>query len=157
MISKITLIFGALFLVIGFSSSAVFSQTDPLQLAPAISSLKGVSIGMTKTEVKEILGKPKVSDATSMNYRFTKTETAQIGFDEKGKLRTIAVIYSDGDETAPSFSDIFGPDVPLVEGKNGSIYKLIRYRKVGYYVAYSRTIISKKPMVAITMRKLAVQ
>ncbi|MEO6051602.1 MAG: hypothetical protein ABIP78_09770 [Pyrinomonadaceae bacterium] len=153
--SKTALISGALFLVIGFSSSAVFSQTDPLPMAPAISSLKGVSVGMTKDEVKEALGKPKMSDKTSMNYTFSKTETAQIRFDEKGKARTIAVIYTNGDETAPSFSDIFGPDVPLVKGKNGSEYKLIRYRDVGYYVAYSRTIVSKKAMTVITMRKLA--
>lgn len=153
--SKTAWILGALFLVIGFSCSAVFSQTDSPQLVPAVSSLKGVSVGMTKDEVKEVLGKPKMSDKTSMNYTFSKTETAQIGFDEKGKVRTIAVIYTNGDETAPSFSDIFGPDVPLVEGKNGSEYKLIRYNKAGYYVAYSKTIVSKKPMVIVTMRKIS--
>jgi len=153
--SKTVLILGALFLVIGFSGPTVFSQTDPLQIAPAISDLKGVSVGMTKDEVKEVLGKPKMSDKTSMNYTFSKTETAQIGFNEQGKARTIAVIYTDGDETAPSFLDIFGPDVPLVEGKNGGVYKLIRYRNAGFYVAYSRTMVSKKPMTVITMRKLA--
>ncbi len=149
-------------MVIGLSSSAVIAQTDPskmapLQMAPAISSLKGVSVGMTKAEVKEVLGKPKMSDKTSMNYTFSKTETAQIGFNEKGKARTIAVIYTNGDETAPSFSDIFGLDVPLVEGKNGGVYKLIRYHNAGYYVAYSRTMVSKKAMTVITMRKIIVR
>ncbi len=156
-VSKIVFILGTLFLMIGISRAIVFSQTDPSQLAPAVSSLKGVSVGMTKNEVKEVLGKPKMSDKTSMNYTFSKTETAQIGFNEKEKVRTIAVIYTNGDETAPSFSDIFGPDVPRVEGKNGSIYKLIRYHSAGYYVAYSRTMVSKKPMTVITMRKLIVR
>ncbi|MEO7672632.1 MAG: outer membrane protein assembly factor BamE, partial [Pyrinomonadaceae bacterium] len=133
-------IMGSLFMLIGFSGSIVFSQTETLQMAPAISDLKGVSVGMTKAEVKEVLGKPKMSDKTSMNYTFSKTETAQIGFDGKGKARTIAVIYTNGDGTAPSFSDIFGPDVPLVEGKNGGVYKLIRYPSAGFYIAYSRTM-----------------
>ena len=125
--SKTALILGALFLVIGSSSFEVFAQTEPSQLAPAISSLKGVSVGMTKAEVKDVLGKPKMSDKTSMNYTFSKTETAQIGFNEKEKVRTIAVIYQKGDETDPSFSDIFSHDVPLVEGINGGVVKLIRY------------------------------
>ncbi len=155
--SKTVFILGALFLMIGFSRSIVFSQTNPSQLAPAVASLKGVSVGMTKDEVKGVLGKPKMSDKTSMNYTFSKTETAQIGFNEKGKARTIALIYTKGDKTAPSFSDIFGPDVPLVEGKNGGVYKLIRYHNAGYYVAYSRTMVSKKVMTVITMRKIIVR
>ncbi|CAN5378929.1 hypothetical protein BH10ACI3_BH10ACI3_16880 [soil metagenome] len=155
--SKTVCILGALFLVIGFSSSSVFAQTEPSQMAPAISSLKGVSPGMTKGEVEEVLGKPKMSDKASMNYTFSKTATAQIGFNEQGKARTIAVIYTDGDETAPSFSDIFGPDVPFVEGKNGGVYKLIRYPSAGFYIAYSKTMVSNKAMVVITMRKIAVK
>ena len=128
------------------------SQDSP---APAITDLKGVSVGMTRAEVREVLGKPQVSGKASMNYKFSKTSTAQIGFDPAGKVRTIALIYMNGDATAPSFADVFGPDVPMVEKEDGSVYNLLRYKTAGYYVAYSKTMVSKKPMVVITMRKLA--
>lgn len=109
---------------------------------------------MTSDEVKDKLGKPDSGDETGMYYLFSENESAQIGLDARGKVRTVALSYSNGDADVPKFEDIFGPDVKVVTKKDGGIYKLIRYRAAGYWVAYSRIMSNKKPLTTITMRKL---
>ncbi len=124
---------------------------------PLVTDLNGIKIGMTKDEVREKLGRPSSSDDTGMVFNLSKIETAQIGLNPKGNVRTIALIFTDEDANAPKFSDIFGPDVPMETKENGSVYKLVRYRSAGFWIAYSRTMIDKKPMTTITMRKLESQ
>lgn len=136
------------------------AQGNPPAATPAgpfVSELKGIKIGMTKAEVREKLGKPTTSDKTGLVYKLSKIETAQIGLNPKGNVRTVALIYSDEDANTPKFSDIFGPDVPMDTKKNGSVYKLVRYPTAGFWIAYSRSMIDKKPMTTITMRKLETQ
>ena len=143
-----------------FAVGAVLGQvgsTAKKNAGPLITDLKGVKIGMTKDEVKEKLGKPSTGDKTGLVYTISKIETAQIGLDSKGNVRTVALIYSDEDANAPKFADIFGPDVPMETKKNGSVYKLVRYPSAGFWIAYSRSIVDKKPLTTITMRKITTQ
>jgi hypothetical protein len=142
------------------ASASAFAQGNPPAATPSgplASDLKGITIGMPKAEVREKLGKPSSSDKTSMVYKISKIETFQIGLNSKGNVRTVALIYTDEDADAPKFSDIFGPDVPMETKKNGSVYKLVRYPSAGFWIAYSRSIIDKKPLTTITMRKLEAQ
>jgi len=160
-----------LFICLGFSATAAFGQegdktampdptpasiamSTPTPVMPVITSLKGVTVGMSKDEVKDLLGKPKSSDKTSMLYSFSKTETAQIGLDTKSKVRTIALLFMDGDPKAMSFADVFGPDAKAYPKKNGSIYKMVRYPAAGYWVSYSLTNPTKNAMTVVTMRKM---
>jgi hypothetical protein len=125
-------------------------------LQPAIHDLRGASIDMTLEEVKEKLGKPKITDKTGLFYEFSKGETAQIGIDEKKKVRTIALIFASDSSNIPSYAEVFGPDVPLVPKQDGSIYKMVRYPKSGYWIAYSRSA-GKQPITIITMRRIIKQ
>lgn len=135
-------------------AAAVFGQTPtPTPVEPFVTELRGVSIGMTRDEVKDKLGKPKVSDKAGMYFELAKNESAQIGIDAKGLVRTVALIYANGDSDAPKFEDIFGPDVAMVKKKDGSVYKLVRYRSAGFWIAYSRSA-GKKAMTTVTMRRI---
>ncbi len=145
--------------IVVIATMAAFAQDGQTakQSGPVITDLKGIKIGMTKDEVREKLGKPSTSDKSSMVYTLSKIETAQIGLNSKGNVRTIALIYTHEDANTPKFSDDFGPDVPMETKKNGSVYKLVRYPSAGFWIAYSRSIIDKKPLTTITMRKLETQ
>lgn len=145
--------------IVVIASMAAFAQDGQTakQSGPVITDLKGIKIGMTKDEVREKLGKPSTADKSSMVYTLSKIETAQIGLNSKGNVRTIALIFTNEDANTPKFSDVFGPDVPMETKKNGSVYKLVRYPSAGFWIAYSRSIIDKKPLTTITMRKLETQ
>lgn len=120
---------------------------------PFVNQLKGISIGMTPDEVVEKLGKPKASDDAGMLFSLAKNEMAQIGIGPKGKVRAIALIYEDGDENAPSIKDVFGQGVDAVENEDGSIYKMIRYEKEGFWMAFSRSG-DKKPLTTVMLRQI---
>lgn len=145
--------------IVVIASMAAFAQDGQTakQSGPVITDLKGIKFGMTKDEVREKLGKPSTADKSSMVYTLSKIETAQIGLNSKGNVRTIALIFTNEDANTPKFSDVFGPDVPMETKKNGSVYKLVRYPSAGFWIAYSRSIIDKKPLTTITMRKLETQ
>ena len=77
-----------------------------------------------------------------------------LGLDTKSKVRTIALLFMDGDPKAMSFADVFGPDAKAYPKKNGSIYKMVRYPAAGYWVSYSLTNPTKNAMTVVTMRKM---
>jgi hypothetical protein len=129
-------------------------RPTPTPLTPFISSLRGVKINMTKDEVRDILGKPDVSDKAGLFYQFSKTRSAQIGLDSKGVVRTIAFLYMDGDKEAMSYSEVFGPDAVPVPKKNGTIYKMVRYPNDHFWITYSMTNPGLKSITVVTMRRI---
>ena len=121
-------------------------------LQPVLTEYKGIKIGMTAQEVRDKFDKkPKIDDKDGFYYVFSDEEAAQIRLDKNKRVRLIAVTYSGGD--APKYEDVFGTDVPLKEGENGKIYKMMRYPQAGYWVAYSRTA-GDKPVITVTMQKM---
>ncbi|CAN5538912.1 hypothetical protein BH10ACI3_BH10ACI3_02180 [soil metagenome] len=129
-----------------FLSIVTFGQDSNSTLSPAsgrmtpfVTDLKGISIGMSSDEVLEKLGKPKVKDDAGMLFSLGKKEAVQIGIGTKGLVRTIALIYEDGNRNAPVFEDIFGSTVEKNENEDGSVYKMIRYDDDGFWLAYSQT------------------
>lgn len=132
-------------------------ETAPVQTAavpaPAITSLGGVSLGMSADEARAKLGKADASDKAGMLFTPSGTQSVQIGLDDTGTVRTIAYIYSDGDSAAPSFEDVFGPNVPKPE-PGAQLYKMVTYPDAGFWLSYSRSEVGGKPMTVITMRRL---
>lgn len=120
---------------------------------PVYTNYKGVTIGMTKNEARDILGKPKSKDKLQDYYAFTDKESAQIFYDKKGLVKAVSVLYIN-DENAPSPVEVLGQEV--VAKANGSMYKMIRYRQAGYWIAYNRTA-GDKPIITITMQKMQVR
>lgn len=154
------LILGSAFAVFGQETTATTTVPAPQVksaaevLQPAVTELRGVSLGMTKDEVKAKLGKPLSEDDKGFFYTFSNTESAQIGLNADGKVRTIALIYSKGDSDAPKFEDIFGPNVQVAAADNGRIYKMIRYPSAGFWVAYSKIGEDKDALTTVTMKKI---
>ena len=67
------------------------------------------------------------------------------------KVVAISIDFMGGLNDAPSPKQVLGADI---EAKpDGSIYKLVRYPKAGYWVSYNRTA-GDSPLVSITMQKI---
>lgn len=132
-------------------------QTKPEQVKPAPAPLlrdyKGIIIGMTEDEVKDKLGKPKLSDNTGFFYIFSDEEQAQISFDAEKKVSMIAVFYAPDNENIPKYADVFGQESVAPTKDDGSIYNLVNYPQAGYWVAYSR-LAGDKALVTVTMQKV---
>ena len=133
-------------------TSVSAQKTDNKNL-PVWQSYKGVTIGMTDSQVREKLGSPKSEDDTGFFYMPSETETVQVLLDPAKKVRTISVVYSADHTKSPTFAEVFGKTAEAQPKPDGSIYKLVRFEDAGYWVSYSRTA-GDKAMVIVMIQKL---
>lgn len=128
-------------------------SVKPTTLTPVFKNYRDIAIGMTADEVKDKLGKAEIADKTRFYYKFSGGESAQIMLDANKKVRAISIMYSEKDENAPKFEDVFGKETTIEAGANGKIYKMVNYPEAGYWVAYSKSG-GDNQMVIVTMQKM---
>ncbi len=124
---------------------------DEPENRPAFSDFKGVRIGMTADEARKKLGSPRDKSAEQDLYIYNDTQMVQVFYDKAGAVLAISIDYMTGANGIPSSRDVLGTDT---EAKpDGSMYKMMRYPKAGYWVSYSRTA-GNEPTIAVTMQKI---
>jgi hypothetical protein len=119
--------------------------------APVYAGYKGVQIGMIADEARKKLGTPREKADDKDYFVFSDNESVQIYYDAAHAVTTISVNYIGNMSAVPKPKDVFGIDA---EAKpDGSISKMVRYTKAGYWVSYNRTA-GEDPIVMITMQKI---
>jgi hypothetical protein len=119
--------------------------------APAFQGFKGVRIGMAADEARQKLGKPTDQGDAQDFYLVSDKESVQVMYDSGKKVSALALIYMSAGANAPTAKAVLGTDI---EAKpDGSLYKMVRYPKAGYWVSYSRTA-GDSPIVSVTMQKI---
>lgn len=122
-----------------------------ITVAPVYRDFMGVTLGMSTDEVRAKLGKLKDKDERQDFFVFSDSKSAQILYDDQGKVTVISVDYVGKDGNAPSPEAVLGEAVQAKQ--DGSIYQLKRYPEAGYWVAYSRTA-GDHSIVTVTMQKM---
>jgi hypothetical protein len=117
---------------------------------PPFHEYKGVHIGMTLDEARKKLGNPSDKSDKQDSYVFNDNESCQVYYDETKKVYAVAITYLGGN-SIPVPKNILGIDAEVKQ--DGSLNKLVRFPKVGYWVAYTRTA-GDAPMTIITMQKI---
>ncbi|HEV7906080.1 MAG TPA: hypothetical protein VGO96_19725 [Pyrinomonadaceae bacterium] len=132
--------------------AAPAAKADPADdAAPASQEFKGVRIGMTADEARKRLGSPTDKGDAQDFYLVSEKESVQVMYDKEKKVSAIALIYMNAGTNAPDAKTVLGTDI---EAKpDGSLYRLVRYPKAGYWVSYSRTA-GDSPIVSVTMQKI---
>ena len=111
---------------------------------------RGVKIGMATDDARKKLGSPREKSPEQDFYVFNDTEAVQICY-EKGAVSAIAIDYMTGSHSVPSPKEVLGSDADAKA--DGSIHKVVRYPKAGYWISYSRTA-GAEPTITITMQKI---
>lgn len=133
----------------------LMSAASPKTVAqPAMTEIRGITLGITADEVKRLLGKPKVDDKDGFYYVLSDHESMQIRLDSDGKVNTASIIYTGADAKTPEADAVFGASADITPGTDGRIYELVRYPEAGFWVSYSRIMLENGPMTTITMQKL---
>ena len=124
---------------------------DEPESKPAFSDFRGVHIGMTADEARKKLGNPRVKDADQDLYVFNETQAVQVFYDKGATVVAISIDFYDGASSIPSARDVLGTEADA--RTDGSLYKMMRYPKAGYWVSYSRTA-GKASTTTITIQKI---
>ena len=112
---------------------------------------RGVQLGMTADEVRKKLGTPKDKGDEQDFFIFNESETAQIVYDQTHKVVTISADFMTVGADVPTAKKVFGSDV---EAKaDGSIYKMVRFTKAGYWLSFNRTG-GTSPLTTVTLQKI---
>jgi len=123
----------------------------PITAAPVYQEFMGIALGMDADEVRSKLRHLKEKGERQDFFVFSESQSAQIVYDDQGKVIVISVDYVGNDGKAPSPESVLAEAVHAKQ--DGSIYQLKRYPEAGYWVAYSRTA-GDNPIVTVTMQKM---
>jgi len=106
---------------------------------------------MSADEARKKLGNPRDKSADQDFYIFNDTQTLQVFYDKAGAVTAISIDFMSGASSVPSAREVLGTDAE--KKPDGSVYKMLRYPKAGYWVSYSRTA-GDTPTITITMQKI---
>jgi hypothetical protein len=153
----LNLLFMAAALVVASSSAnaqgrkaGVQTQSGGEEASASFNEYRGIQLGMLAEEVRKKLGNPKDKGDEQDFYIFDETETAQIVYDKTHKVITISADFLKPTGVL-SAKQVIGTEV---EAKaDGSVYKMVRYPKAGYWLSYNRTS-GASPLTTITLQKI---
>jgi hypothetical protein len=112
---------------------------------------RGVQLGMTADEVRKKLGSPKDKGDEQDFFVFGDNESAQIVYDSTHKVITISADFLSTEASVPTCKQVLGSEA---EAKaDGSVYKMMRFPKAGYWLSYNRTA-GASPMTSVTLQKI---
>ncbi len=146
----LTLLLAALALAASAAQARAQAPSDKSKEEPPFHEYKGVRIGMTADEARKILGDPTDKDDRQDFYSFNEKESCQVYYDETKKVFAVSVTYLAPD-AAPPAKTVLGADAEAKQ--DGSLYKMIRFPKVGYWVSYTRTA-GDSPVITIAMQAM---
>jgi len=160
--SKFWLLNRALLVLISLTICGVsFAQTTRNRAGatpeedPIFLDYKGVKIGWLADEVRKKLGNPANKGDEQDLYLFGEKETCQVLYDKAtNKVTAISVDFMNGAREVITPKQVFGGEID--SKPDGSMYKLVRYPKAGYWVSYSRTA-GDTPIISVTIQKLPAQ
>lgn len=138
------------------SAGSAPAQRKPATLAgeeesATFKEYRGVQLGMATDEVRKKLGTPKDKSDEQDFFVFGDNESAQIVYDASHKVITISADFLSTGNTVPTCKQVFGSEA---EAKaDGSMYKMVRFTKAGYWLSYNRTS-GASPMTSITLQKI---
>lgn len=118
---------------------------------PLFQEYRTVRIGMTTEEVRKKLNNPNDKSDEQDFFIFSDNESAQVFYDKSHKVFAISVNFLNGARELPTAKGIFGSDI--TPKPDGSIYKMVRYPKVGCWVSFSRTA-GDSPLTTVTLQKI---
>ena len=151
-----TLVIAAAGLLIAFSSTG--AQTRRAAAQPSgdeesalFHDYRGVELGMTADEVRKKLGEPKDKSDEQDFFIFSESETAQIVYDKMHKVVTISADFLTAGDKVPTAKQVLGGD--LEAKADGSVYKMVRFTKAGYWLSYNRTG-GTSPLTTVTLQKI---
>lgn len=118
---------------------------------PAYRDYKGVTIGMSAAEARAKLGTPTDKGDTQDFYNVAGKQTVQVYYGADKKVSALVVTYLNARADVPAPKNIFGSDA--APKPDGSVHRMERYPKAGFWLSYSRTA-GDAPLVVVTLSKI---
>lgn len=131
-------------------AASAFSESAAIQ-QPPYSDYKGVRVGMSTEEARAKLGQPTREFENQDLFVISETVTVQLYYDPNHRVTAITVDYLGDKSGAPDPKAIVGDSIPM--NPDGSMYKVVRYEQLGFWVSYNRTA-GDLGIITVTIQKI---
>lgn len=118
---------------------------------PLFQEYRGIQLGMAVEEVRKKLGNPTDKGDEQDFFMLNDAESAQIFYDKTKKVMAISANFLRGAQNVPTPKVLFGEEIDAKP--DGSLYKMTRYPKAGYWLSYSKTA-GESPLISVTLQKI---
>src|SRR6185436_4518158 len=118
---------------------------------PLYQEYRGIQLGMAADDVRKKLGNPADKGDEQDFFMLNDAESAQIFYDKTKKVMAISANFLRGAQNIPTPKVLFGEE--LAAKPDGSVYKMTRYPKAGYWLSYSKTA-GESPLISVTLQKI---
>lgn len=149
-VARLAVVFSAALISLALTSVSSQAQRGAAE-QPLFSEFKGVRIGTPVEEARKKLGSPRDKADDQDFYVFNDNQAVQVYYDKAKTVSAISIDYMSGAPEIPNPKEIVGGD-PDVK-PDGSVYKMVRYPKSGFWVSYSKTA-GAQPTITITIQKI---
>ena len=145
-LTRVNAVFAVVLILVVFSlgtfdrpliASAARPQPTPANDNKNMVDFRGVAIGMTTDAVRGKLGNPKDKSDEMDLYVFSDKESAQFYYNAAKNVTAIMANFSGDLKDAPTPKAVLGEDAETKP--DGSIFKMVRFPKAGYWISYNRT------------------
>jgi hypothetical protein len=126
-------------------------QNKDKEQEPPFHEYKGVHLGMSIEEARKALGNPTDKSDKQDLYSFNDKESCSVYYDDARKVFAVSVTYLGDKSGAPVPKSVLGTEAD--SKPDGSLYKMLRFPKAGYWVSYTRTP-GDDPMTIIAIQKI---
>ncbi len=106
---------------------------------------------MTISEARNKLGSPQDKSDEQDFFVFNEKESVQVFYDKLHKTYAVSINYLGAGSSVPMPKAVLGSEIAAKP--DGSMYRMVRYRKAGFWVSYSRTA-GNDPLTTVTMQKI---
>ena|SRR3982751_2303363 len=151
-------VLSVVFLSVGLlsGSDSSLNLTGSAKAAPtpdkaSYAGYKGVTIGLSADEARKKLGNAKDKSDAQDFYVYSDNESVQVYYDTTKNVSLVSVSYVGKVDGIPSTKEVFGEDIAAKA--DGSVFKMVRYPKAGYFISYNKTA-GDDPIVTITVQKI---
>jgi hypothetical protein len=118
---------------------------------PLFQEYRGIQLGMAADEVRKKLGNPTDKGDEQDFFMLNDAESAQIFYDKTKKVMAISANFLRGAQNVPTPKGLFGEEIDAKP--DGSLYKMTRHPKAGYWLSYSKTA-GESPLISVTLQKI---
>lgn len=149
-VARLTFVFLIALILIALTSASSQAQPQRSGEQPLFSEFKGVRIGTPADEARKKLGSPRDKADDQDFYVFNDNQAVQVYYDKAKTVSAISIDFMSGAE-GPNPREVLGSDPDTKP--DGSVYKMVRYPKAGFWVSYSKTA-GNSPTITITIQKI---
>lgn len=140
-----------LFILSAVVLSLAFGALAAAAQKAEFNAYRSVSIGMTRDETRDKLGKTKDEFPEEDSFEISDNENVRVFYNGDKKVKAMVITFSGKLDGVPAADAVLGEKVE--QNADGGMFKMVRFPDKGFWISYLKTT-GDQPTVIITLQEM---